>query len=67
MTIQKNIPIPKKKTNDKYSFRKMEVNDCITVPKPTPIISAAHMYAKRKGWKFVSRDLGDSIRIWRTE
>jgi len=70
--IQKNIPIPAKKSAGRkqvYPFEKMEVGDSFAIPLSKAKSAAAIMvkYAKRTGMKFTKRLLDKEVRIWRIQ
>jgi hypothetical protein len=65
ITIEKNIPIPPKRTGLIHQLRVMLVGDSfLAEPKIRPDISR---YAQRAGIKLCTRKEGGQIRIWRTE
>lgn len=69
-TIEKGIPIPPKKIVQKESYgtEKMIVGDSMFFPNckltaKGPV--AARVYASKKGWKVVSRQIDGGVRVWR--
>jgi hypothetical protein len=64
--IEKNIPIPSKKTS-KYGFSQMEVGDSVFIAgKVISNVSGGYQYLiKNKGWKFTARIVEGGVRIWR--
>lgn len=64
--IEKDIPIPEVsgKGRSKYPFPEMEVGDSIFSDNVS-IRQAAYAYARRKGKKFVVRQVDGGYRVWR--
>lgn len=70
--IKKGVPIPTEyKKNGgrpaKYPFDKMEIGDCIEEKKPTFIGQASKRYGRKNAVKFITRTVGDMVRVWRIE
>ena len=74
MKIEKDIPIPKIRSNSKYPFDRMEVGDSFLVEmesyslsKHSSISSCAISWAIRnnKDAKFSCRRVKNGIRLWR--
>lgn len=67
--IESNIPIPPAHVSrgPMYPFNDMQVADSFAVPRSEAkkIRTSASQFARRKGWKFASRVIGDQIRVWR--
>jgi Ni,Fe-hydrogenase maturation factor len=66
-SIDNNIPIP-----NVYPFGGLKVGDSMAIPfetinKRQSIKAAAHQWAKRHGMMFVTRTIGNEIRIWRAK
>ncbi len=60
------IPDPRTKVSE-YPIREMDIGDCFDVPfkKANSVRQSARYYAKALGFKFVTRHVGDSLRVWR--
>ena len=80
--IEKDIPIPsvgKKSTIPKYklllrTLSKMEVGDCITMPRVRRAVLADSLYrihsqqeVGMKDWRFTIRTIAQTIRVWRVQ
>lgn len=77
--IEKNIPIPPKCSNTsvdrrvKYPWRKMEVGDSIAIPingRKAAVVRATITACTRRTTpdrRYTTRQIGDSIRVWRIE
>lgn len=66
MPIEKGVPIPPKKSEQKYPFNKMAVGDSFTT-NDKRVRAAASAYGKRHGQTFVVRkDMAGGLRCWRT-
>jgi hypothetical protein len=68
--IEKKIPIPKKCHPLKYPFYKMDIGDSFLVEVKDKCeigaIRATCVYLFRKHrLKFITRSMGDKIRVWR--
>lgn len=69
-------PVPQTRSGrrPKYPFAQMNVGECFYVPttevkSPYVLSASARQWARRNGrpWKFVARQVGDMIGIWRVE
>tara|TARA_R100001510_G_scaffold57770_1_gene67630 strand:- start:840 stop:1064 length:225 start_codon:yes stop_codon:yes gene_type:complete len=70
MLIEKDVPIPSKKS--KYNFDSMDVGESFTIPNKEPEATrlrvAASAYSRRhEEFKFTTRALGEVLRIWRID
>lgn len=66
-TVDKEVPVPPH-GNAKYPFGDMEVGDSFYAKmKRNTVASAASVHGKRSGMKFIVRNEGDGVRVWRTE
>lgn len=69
LKIEKRVPIPRP-TRQSYPFESMEVGDSFFVENGSynnVNSSAVHWARKRKGVKFLTRDVSGGVRCWRTE
>lgn len=70
MKIERNVPIPLRSI---YPFETMKVGECLLVGKYSlklsRNVSAAIHYFKRKhpDWKFETRKMNGSLRVWRIQ
>lgn len=71
ITIEKNIPIPFKRTyRSKYPWQDMKVGDSFFIKEANPknIAAAVYSAAKRfEGKQFLWRDMDGGIRVWRVK
>lgn len=66
MKIEKNIPIPRRKTYSKYDFIKyMEVGDSVLVESRDAAVALIHAMKFRK-FTGCMRKCEEGIRVWRT-
>lgn len=70
--IEKAIPIPVGKARGrkpKYPFGEMKVGDSFQVPLSNgrTVVNSAQAYGFRNNMKFVSRQTGKMLRIWRSK
>jgi hypothetical protein len=68
------VPVARPGRRAKYPFALMHVGDCFYVPvsdvkSPNVLAASARQWAKRNGknWKFVAREAGDMLGLWRVE
>lgn len=65
--IEKNIPIPENHANAKYPFAQMAVGDSVfLLGMVSTSVSSRLTYARKKGFRFTTRNEGDGVRVWRT-
>lgn len=66
--IDKGVKLPPPSDRQgKYPWDKMKVGDSFVVPY-TPSIRACASYAGHKrGWRFISRKNGNTVRVWRVK
>ena len=69
MNIVKNVPLPESRNSgSKYPFNEMEIGDSVFLlggSHKCKETDAAKKVGRRHGKKFVIRNEGDGIRIWR--
>ena len=70
MNIDKNIPIPGRRESGKKSkwpWHKIKVGDSFLIEGRTivRVSSMAYYAAKRLGFKFTCRTIGEDVRVWR--
>ncbi len=67
--IEKGIPVPEMGEASKYPFSQMEIGDSFLIPnkKTSQTGYMTNKYALKYGRKFVSRQVGNDVRVWRTE
>ena len=67
MKIEKNIPLPTRRTNGVYFISKMEVGDSVFNTKRS--YSAFTIMARRNGldFEFTERSVAGGFRLWRTK
>ena len=67
LTIEKNIPIPAKRSAEGKNsiIWKMEIGDSVFVEGKTKAYGCFGYIAKKNGWKFATRVEGDGVRVWR--
>lgn len=69
--IESNVPVPSNSGNrgrpSKYPFGEMAVGDSFAanLEEKDKIQCAASMYGRRKGMKFSTHKVGNSVRCWR--
>lgn len=63
------MKIPPKSNNSKYGLSGMKIGQKKSFPysNSANIRLSAHFTAKRYGWKFVTRKVGDKVVVFRTE
>lgn len=61
--IEKGIPIGVTNKKTKFPFSEMEIGDSFLIP--SAWASSATHQAKRKGFKIVTRTIGENTRVWR--
>lgn len=69
MQIEKGIPVHSNPSMT-YPFVKMEVGDSFVVPAKnanTARTAAARFRRNNPTWRFVTRVIGDDLRVWRTQ
>ncbi len=69
-TIESNIPVPEMPPRSKYPWGKLHPGDSILFPDPSTyakVLNAVYGYARRNGWKIVTRQTEEGLRIWRIE
>ena len=72
MKVEKNVPIPPKKSRAKNNYvtilREMEVGDSILVTKQEMSLNSLYVTAKRLGFKVTSRQIDENQnRLWLLE
>lgn len=70
INIDKNVPIPEKVGREcKYPWRQMEIGDSFFIEgkRTNNMCSLIAAAGKRIGRKFISRTIGNGVRIWRIE
>ena len=69
ITIDKDVPMPSKSNSvSVYPYDVMEIGDSFAVgggAKRQNVYNACYRHGKRLGRKFICKDVGDSIRVWR--
>lgn len=60
--IEKNVSVPDSR---RYPFPDMKVGDSYYDDDGMNLRSAAWQFARRHGWKFITRREGEGVRIWR--
>jgi hypothetical protein len=68
ITIEKNVPIPRRGRPATYPFQEMEIGDSFLIPEQDEIARvsrAAYMYGNRNGKTFAVRRTEAGQRVWR--
>jgi hypothetical protein len=69
-TVDRAVPLPDWAPRSRYPFAKMQIGDSILFRDPDEqerVLNAAYSFARRHGWKFVTRQTEDGMRIWRSK
>lgn len=71
MQIERNVPMPEikaRKPRIDWSFKHMDVADCVKIHEPDLIGRAqayCHIYGRQSAKKFMTRIIDDVLHIWR--
>lgn len=70
--IETNVPIPtpvKQDNKTKYPFKMMKVGNSFLAPKNKigSLNTLMRLNKKRNGWEFMTKEVGNEVRVWRTK
>ncbi|MCP4410748.1 MAG: hypothetical protein GY807_24010 [Gammaproteobacteria bacterium] len=67
--IEKGVPQPGRRTNNRYPLREMDVGDSffISASEQPRVVNATSYFGSRNNRKYSCRLHGDGYRVWRVE